>query len=190
MEKQTQWKELLLQKAASSPYREKRIVFGYGEQNPRIMLIGEAPGGEEEKQGRPFVGKAGANLTEFLETLGIQREDVYISNVVKIRPTKISPKTGKPVNRPPSKEEFQFFLPFLKEEIAIMNPQWIVTLGNVPLRAVTGDDKAVIGDYHGKEFQLPDGRRLFPLYHPAAVIYNRSLSAVYHEDLMKLRGLL
>ena len=91
------------------------------------------------------MGKAGKNLSAFLETIGLKREEIYISNVVKLRPTKESPKTGKAVNRPPSKDEIAFFLPFLQEEIKVVNPQWIVTLGNVPLKAVTGDAKAVIG---------------------------------------------
>ena len=105
-----------LQEAAStSPYAEKKLVFGDGCQNPRLMMIGEAPGGDEEKQGRPFVGKAGKNLSAFLETIGLNREEIYISNVVKLRPTKASPKTGKAVKRPPSKDEFAFFLPFLQE---------------------------------------------------------------------------
>ncbi|WP_394266627.1 uracil-DNA glycosylase, partial [Anaerotignum sp.] len=115
---------------------------------------------------------------------------IYISNVVKLRPTKESPKTGKAVNRPPSKDEIAFFLPFLQEEIKVVNPQWIVTLGNVPLKAVTGDAKAVIGDWHGKPFTLEDGKILFPLYHPAAIIYNRALSETYQEDLMTLKKLL
>ena len=119
-----------LQEAASaSPYAEKKLVFGDGCQNPRLMMIGEAPGGDEEKQGRPFVGKAGKNLSAFLETIGLKREEIYISNVVKLRPTKESPKTGKAVNRPPSKDEIAFFLPFLQEEIKVVNPQCDNPLG-------------------------------------------------------------
>lgn len=179
--------EELLKTAENTPYGEKRIVFGEGKEQPALMMIGEAPGGEEEQQGRPFVGKAGKNLSAFLEVVGLKREEIYISNVVKIRPTKDSPKTGKPVNRPPSKEEIAFFLPFLQEEIEAADPKVIVTLGNVPLKAVTGEKKAVIGDYHGNPQPLPDGRTLFALYHPAAVIYNRALQEVYDADLIKLR---
>lgn len=179
--------ENLLKMAADTPYGEKRIVFGEGKEQPSLMMIGEAPGGEEEQQGRPFVGKAGKNLSAFLEVVGLKREEIYISNVVKIRPTKNSPKTGKPVNRPPSAEEIAFFLPFLQEEIVAADPKVIVTLGNVPLRAVTGDKKAVIGEYHGKPHPLPDGRIVFALYHPAAVIYNRALQEVYDADLVTLR---
>ena len=89
----------------------------------------------------------------------IKREEIYISNVVKLRPTKESPKTGKAVNRPPSAEEIAFFLPFLQAEIQTIAPKVLVTLGNVPLKAVTGEKKAVIGDYHGRP--VADRRALF-----------------------------
>ena len=83
-----------LQEAAStSPYAEKKLVFGDGCQNPRLMMIGEAPGGDEEKQGRPFVGKAGKNLSAFLETIGLNREEIYIQC------GKTAPHQGKPQNR-------------------------------------------------------------------------------------------
>lgn len=179
--------ENLLKTAEPTPYGEKRIVFGEGAAQPALMMIGEAPGGEEEQQGRPFVGTAGKNLSAFLEVVGLKREEIYISNVVKIRPTRNSPKTGKPVNRPPSAEEIAFFLPFLQEEIEAVSPKVIVTLGNVPLKAVTGEKKAVIGEYHGRPQTLSDGRILFALYHPAAVIYNRALQEVYDADLIQLR---
>ena len=183
-------REKLLAAVDKSPYCEKTLVFGEGAEHPALMMIGEAPGGDEEKQGRPFVGKAGKNLSAFLEVVGLKREEIYISNVVKLRPTKTSPKTGKAVNRPPSSAEIAFFLPFLREEIEIIAPRVIVTLGNVPLKAVTGDPAASIGAYHGKPMTLADGRVLFALYHPAAVIYNRALQAVYDEDLLALRGFL
>ena len=95
----TKLQENLLTAVQTSPYREKTIVFGEGAEAPLLMMIGEAPGGDEEKQGRPFVGKAGKNLSAFLEVVGLKREEIYISNVVKLRPTKESPKTGKAVNR-------------------------------------------------------------------------------------------
>lgn len=94
IEKWTIWTQLCarLQEAASaSPYAEKKLVFGDGCQNPRLMMIGEAPGGDEEKQGRPFVGKAGKNLSAFLETIGLNREEIYISNGGEA-----APHQGKP----------------------------------------------------------------------------------------------
>lgn len=180
----------LLAAVKTSAYKENTLVFGEGAENPALMMIGEAPGGDEEKQGRPFVGKAGKNLSAFLEVVGLKREEIYISNVVKLRPTKESPKTGKAVNRPPSAEEIAFFLPYLLEEIKVISPKVVVTLGNVPLKAVTGEKKAVIGEYHGKPTALADGRPLFALYHPAAVIYNRALQATYDEDLLALKAFL
>ena len=180
----------LLAAVKTSAYKENTLVFGEGAENPALMMIGEAPGGDEEKQGRPFVGKAGKNLSAFLEVVGLKREEIYISNVVKLRPTKESPKTGKAVNRPPSAEEIAFFLPYLLEEIKVISPKVVVTLGNVPLKAVTGEKKAVIGEYHGKPTPLADGRTLFALYHPAAVIYNRALQVTYDEDLLALKAFL
>ena len=173
------------------PGEEKPLVLGEGcSERPPVMLIGEAPGEQEAMSGRPFVGKAGKNLSAFLEVVGLKREEIYISNVVKLRPTKESPKTGKAVNRPPSAEEIAFFLPFLQAEIQTIAPKVLVTLGNVPLKAVTGEKKAVIGEYHGRPVALADGRTLFALYHPAAVIYNRALQAVYDADLLELKAFL
>lgn len=178
------------------PAEEKPIVLGEGNVNhPPVMLIGEAPGEQESLQGRPFVGKAGKNLDVFLQVLQLKREDIYITNVVKIRPTKVSDK-GRVSNRPPSKEELALFTPYLMEEIHLVQPQMIVTLGNVALKALCGQ-KAIIGDMHGKASTVTVQHEkqekaftIFPLYHPASIIYNRSLQAVYNEDLQVLKQLL
>ncbi|MGN0779946.1 MAG: uracil-DNA glycosylase [Aristaeellaceae bacterium] len=178
------------------PAERKILVYGEGRtEHPPIMLIGEAPGEQETLQGRPFVGKAGKNLDGFLQAVGLHREDIYISNVVKIRPTKVSPK-GSVSNRPPSREELLLFTPWLYEEILLVQPQRIVTLGNVALQALVGKN-AVIGAYHGRSVQAEvrhgDRAQAFevcPLYHPASIIYNRALTAVYAEDLQALRVLL
>lgn len=178
------------------PAEEKPIVLGEGlSEHPAVMLIGEAPGEQESLQGRPFVGKAGKNLDGFLEVLPLKREDIYITNVVKIRPTKVSEK-GRVSNRPPNREELALFTPYLMEEILLVQPQMIVTLGNVALRALCGT-KAVIGDMHGQRTLVTVQHEkqaaefaLFPLYHPASIIYNRSLQEVYQADLRTLRALL
>lgn len=178
------------------PAEEKPIVLGEGlSEHPAVMLIGEAPGEQESLQGRPFVGKAGKNLDSFLEVLPLKREDIYITNVVKIRPTKVSEK-GRVSNRPPNREELALFTPYLMEEILLVQPQMIVTLGNVALRALCGT-KAVIGDTHGQRTLVTVQHEkqaaefaLFPLYHPASIIYNRSLQEVYQADLRTLRALL
>lgn len=163
---------------------KKTLVHGEGSLGARVMLIGEAPGEQETLMGRPFVGKAGKNLDEFLELAGIDRSELYVSNTVKFRPTKIS-AAGRTVNRPPTQEEIRLFHPWLKKEIALVSPECIVTLGNVPLRALTEDKRVVIGDVHGA-FLNCDGLRIYPMYHPASMIYNPSLREVYRADVLRL----
>ena len=166
---------------------KKILVHGEGEIGARVMLVGEAPGEQETLQGRPFVGKAGKNLNEFLELAGLERSALYVTNAVKFRPTKRS-AAGRTVNRPPTREEVSLFLPWLRREIELVAPEVIVTLGNVPLRALTGP-KAVIGDVHGA-LQDADGLRLYPMYHPASLIYNPGLREVYAEDIRRLSAYL
>lgn len=172
--------------AEKIPGMEDALVFGEGPANPKLMLIGEAPGEQETLAGRPFVGKAGKNLERFLELAGLCREDIYISNTVKIRPTKLG-KTGRLSNRPPSREEIELFRPWLLREIDMIRPQAIATLGNVPLKALAGN-KVTIGDVHGQWVPFGEGTRLFALYHPASMIYNRSLESVYEADVLRLAG--
>jgi DNA polymerase len=162
---------------------KKVLVHGEGSLHARVMLIGEAPGEQETLQRRPFVGKAGRNLDEFLELAGIDRSQLYVSNTVKFRPTKIS-AAGRVVNRPPTREEIKLFLPWLKREMELVNPEVVVSLGNVPLKALMGA-KVVIGDVHGS-FQDVDGVRLYPMYHPASLIYNPSLRDTYALDIRRL----
>lgn len=174
-----------MKKMSEEKFPGRRFIPGEGCKKPELVLVGEAPGGEEEKQGRPFVGKAGKNLSKFLAALGLERSDIYITNVVKLRPTKINPKTGRASNRPPDRDELESFTPYLHREIELLSPKFVVTLGNFALKAITGDKKAVIGDMHGKVKEMRT-YKLFPLYHPASVIYNRSLKAVYDEDIKML----
>lgn len=172
--------------AGVMPGRENALVFGEGPMQPRLMLIGEAPGEQETLMGRPFVGKAGKNLDRFLELAGMRREEIYISNAVKIRPTKTG-KTGRISNRPPTREEIALFRPWLLKEIALVAPQVIATLGNVPLFAVTNDKRLTIGEAHGRVMEAGEsGRKLFALYHPASLIYNRALEPVYERDVRAL----
>lgn len=168
------------------PGEDKILVFGEGRSDhPPIMLIGEAPGEQETVKRRPFVGKAGKNLDEFLALMGMEREALYVSNVVKIRPTSVG-KTGRVRNRAPSKEEIALFLPFLMQEIGLVAPQALVTLGNVPLKALMGS-KATVGELHGRWHTASNGLPLFALYHPAAIIYRRELREVYEKDVLALR---
>ena len=174
-----------------SPEGHKPLVFGEGPcDHPVLMLIGEAPGEQEALQGRPFVGKAGKNLDAFLEAVNLKRDEIYITNVVKIRPSKTS-EAGRIVNRPPSREEKTLFIPWLRKEIAIVRPDALVTLGNVALQAFADD---TIGNRHGRWSRAvvdPNGQAaftlpLFALYHPASVIYNGSLRKTYEADLCAL----
>lgn len=171
---------------SSMNFPDRKVVLGDGKSGAELLLIGEAPGGDEERKGRPFVGKAGKNLMNFLDAIGLDRKDLYITNVVKIRPFKISEKTGKAVNRPPDVKEKKFFSKYLYKEIEIIKPKVIVTLGNVPLQSVLRNKAAIIGDYHGRITCFGENN-IFPLYHPAAIIYNASLKEVYNEDILRLR---
>lgn len=165
------------------PGEEKPLVFGEGKAEAAVMLIGEAPGEQEAVAGRPFVGKAGKNLDMFMEATDLAREEMYITNVVKFRPSKIS-AAGRRVNRPPTKEEIALCRPFLMREIELVKPEIIVTLGNVPLGAVMGLEYT-IGQVHGRVFERENGI-IYPMYHPAAIIYNQSLRGIFADDMAKL----
>lgn len=165
-------------------------VFGEGPDRPRVVLIGEAPGGEEAGCGRPFVGKAGRQLDKLLSDAGIDRGQVYVTNAVKFRP--VNRKPGSVSNRTPSAGELKEGLPLLRAELELLQPGVIVTLGNTPLKAVAiigGLDKLTVGDAHGRTIRLElngKGSTLIPQYHPASVIYNRALMDVLAMDIMAL----
>ena len=169
------------------PDREWVLVFGEGPAQARLMLVGEAPGEQEAMLGRPFVGKAGKLLDAFIAGTGLEREQMYVTNTVKFRPSRIS-KAGRVVNRTPTQEEIAAFLPFLKKEIAQVNPACVVTLGNVPLRALLGE-KETIGQAHG-QMRRQEDRLYFPMYHPASMIYNPGLKAIFAQDMEKLGQLI
>jgi DNA polymerase len=179
-------------------FQDTLIVFGQGNPKASIVLVGEAPGREEVVQQTPFVGKAGGNLNEFLHVLGKKREDIYITNVVKFRPVKIKEKTGASdsvSNRAPSKEEIELSRGWLYKEINIIKPDIVVSLGNIALKALAQDESLNIGLTHGRPVAPKEGifhekLTLFPLYHPASIIYRRNLREVYIEDIEKLREFL
>lgn len=179
----------VLNKEIMEKYPEEKIIIGYGDLNSPILLIGEAPGAKEVEVGEPFVGQAGKNFEEFLEVLNIKRENVYITNSVKYRPTKTNPKTKRVSNRTPKVKEIDVFREYLYEEISIINPKIIITLGNIPLKAIFNEDLK-IGEVHGKSMSTKIKNinyKIFPLYHPAAVIYRRELKDIYMKDLIKLK---
>lgn len=171
---------------------EKILVFGEGNPDTPLVLVGEAPGQQEVVQQRPFVGQAGQNLNEFLNILGIRREDIYITNAVKFRPTKVDQASGRISNRPPNKEEIELCRGVLYRELIIIRPVLVVSLGNVPLRVLVDDNKISVGKVHGTPIDITVGQgrigmTLFPLYHPASIIYRPQLKEVYLEDVRKLR---
>lgn len=169
------------------PDREWVLVFGEGPAQARLMLVGEAPGEQEAMLGRPFVGKAGKLLDAFIAGTGLTRAQMYVTNTVKFRPSRVS-KAGRVVNRTPTQEEIAAFQPFLKKEIAQVDPACVVTLGNVPLRALLGE-KETIGQAHG-QLRRQEDRLYFPMYHPASMIYNPGLKAIFAQDMEKLSQLI
>ena len=139
------------------------LVFGEGNSDAQLMIIGEAPGEEEDLSGRPFVGRAGQLLDKILETVDIYRDDIYITNIVKFRP---------PGNRNPRPEEIEASEPILIEQIRLIRPQIIATLGNVPTQHFL-QSKEGITKCRGS-WREWCGIRLFPLYHPAYLLRNPS----------------
>lgn len=156
-----------------------RTVPGSGPSSAEVMFVGEAPGAREDEQGLPFVGPAGKFLDELLAAAGLSRETVYIANIVKCRP---------PGNRDPEPAEIDACNDFLDEQLSIVNPRIIVTLGRISMqRWFPGQP---ISRVHGQARRLPDGRLVVAMYHPAAALHNGSLRSVILEDFAKLRGLL
>lgn len=171
-------------------FKEEKLVLGYGSMDSKIILVGEAPGKNEVLKGKPFVGAAGKYLDEFLDILKLHRNDIYITNAVKYRPTKASKKTGNKINRTPKRDEIEEFKEYLFREISIIDPKFIVSLGNVPFKTIIEDNSLNIGTYHGKTLEKKINNKeyiIYPLYHPAAVIYNRSIKEDYINDLNNLK---
>jgi uracil-DNA glycosylase len=154
-------------------------VPGDGNPHAEIMFIGEAPGQKEDEQGRPFVGPAGKLLEELLNSIGLKREDIYITNVVKFRP---------PENRDPTPEEKEACMPFLKLEIALIKPKVIVPLGRHALGTFL--PKMNITAAHGKAHKINDAIGIFPLYHPAAALHNPNLRDTLFADMKALKEFL
>ncbi|MBQ6425784.1 MAG: uracil-DNA glycosylase [Clostridia bacterium] len=177
--------------AADEPQGEYASpVFGVGERDSDVVLIGEAPGAEETRTGIPFVGKAGKQLDQLLSSGGIDRTRVFVTNAVKYRPVVRSAKTTR--NRTPSRKEILDSLPLLGNELELIRPAVIVTLGSTPLGAVldlASQKRVTIGEAHGTPRRiriLSLEAWLFPLYHPASCIYNRKLTEVLEADAAAL----
>ena len=146
------------------PLAEHRtqVVFGVGDEHADLVFVGEGPGAEEDRQGIPFVGRAGQLLTRLIEGIGLRRDDVYICNVVKCRP---------PGNRDPMPAEIDACRPYLDAQLDFLDPRVVVTLGNFATRLLL-DTKEGITRLRGQERPYRDGGVLIPTLHPAAVLRN------------------
>jgi len=133
------------------------------------MFVGEAPGADEDKQGEPFVGRAGELLTKIINAMGLSRDDIYIANVLKCRPDM---EPGAPGNRPPTADEMQRCLPYLREQIAIIQPRILVALGKTAMAGLTGTDEAM-GAMRGRWFTF-ENIPLLATYHPSYLLRNGS----------------
>jgi len=137
-----------------------QVVFGAGDPNADLVFVGEGPGAEEDKQGIPFVGRAGQLLTRLIEGIGLTRDEVYIANVVKCRP---------PGNRDPQPDEIEACRPYLEGQLDFLEPRVVVTLGNFATKLLL-ETKEGITKLRGREFPYRDGTVLIPTFHPAAVL--------------------
>ncbi len=167
-------KKVCPQLAASATH----LVMGSGNPNANLVFIGEAPGKKEDETGLPFVGAAGKFLNEMLASIGLKREDVYITNIVKYRP---------PDNRDPLPQEKSEFLPYLQQQMAIIQPKLIITLGRHSMECFLPGLK--ISQAHGQPV-VKDRQVYLPLYHPAAALYNGGLRQTLLEDFATIPALL
>jgi uracil-DNA glycosylase family 4 len=158
-------------------YDKERFVPAVGPENAEVMLVGEAPGANEVEEGEPFVGRAGEKMNEVLKDIGVERSELYITNLVKIRP---------PDNRDPKKDEIEAWKPLLKKEIENVDPDIVLTLGNFASKELLDTDKGIT-QIHGRIFSR-EGRKIMPIYHPAATLYDRSKTPELEKDLRKAFG--
>jgi uracil-DNA glycosylase family 4 len=162
-----------------------QLVFGDGNVDSEIVFIGEAPGKNEDLQGKPFVGASGKFLDEMLEMIGMKREDIYITNIVKYRP---------PDNRDPKPEEKKAFLPYLQSQLEVIQPKVVVTLGRHSMNCFLPDLQ--ISKVHGEPKRIKLSLKedssdmlqvvILPLFHPAAALYNPLQRQVLIDDFAKI----
>lgn len=153
------------------------IVFGEGNEKTKLMFIGEGPGYDEDVQGRPFVGKAGQLLTKIIQSIHLQREEVYITNIIKCRP---------PQNRNPEPDEIQSCHPFLQKQIQSIQPKMICALGTFAAQTLLSTD-AKITSLRGRIFEL-GGIKVLPTYHPAYLLRNPERKREVWEDMKQISG--
>jgi len=160
----------------------RNIVFGEGNPNAEVMFLGEGPGADEDRQGRPFVGRAGALLTKMINAMGLDRSEVYIANVVKCRP---------PGNRDPEAEEIVACLPFLEQQIQCINPKVVVALGRVATAALL-KNREPLSKIRGAFFER-NGIKVMPTYHPSFLLRQereRRYKAEAWADLRQVMALM
>lgn len=158
-------------------FDRERFVPAVGPLDAEVMLVGEAPGADEVKEREPFVGRAGEKLEEILRDIGVERTELYITNLVKVRP---------PDNRNPKKNEIEAWKPLLEQEIEKVDPDVIIPLGNFASRELLNTEKGITA-IHGRMFSR-EGQKIMPTYHPAAVLYDRGKAPELEEDLRKAFG--
>ncbi len=167
------------------PLHETRTkaVFGAGDANADLMFVGEAPGAEEDRQGLPFVGRAGQLLNQMLEEIGLSRGDVFIANVLKSRP---------PGNRDPQPLEIEACRPYLFEQVRLIEPTVICTLGNFATKLLSGNPAGITRVRGTPQVHELGGRTvfLFPIFHPAAALRTPAVKETLREDFKKLPELL
>jgi len=160
-----------------------RAVFGAGDSDAELMFVGEAPGAEEDRQGLPFVGRAGQLLNELLEGIGLTREDVFIANVLKSRP---------PGNRDPQPEEIEACRPYLFEQVRLIEPKVVCTLGNFATKLLSGNPAGITRVRGTPQVHSLGGRAVFllPLFHPAAALRTPAVKETLRGDFETLPALL
>jgi DNA polymerase len=165
----------------------KTMVFSVGNPEADIMLVGESPGYDEERLGEPFVGKAGQKLDGILKAMGVERNNTYITNIVKFRPAMPNQTTN---NRQPTSEELAAFMPFIQEEIKVVAPKVIIALGGTAAQALLASEESLV-NMRG-EFHDCDGVPLRVTYHPSYILHNEATSEKRKiwEDMLAVMDLL
>lgn len=153
----------------------QKVVFGVGNPNAEIMFIGEGPGGDEDRLGEPFVGRAGQLMNKAFDILGIKREEIYIANIVKCRP---------PHNRDPEEEEITACMDYLRNQVMIVKPKIIVLLGRISLQNILGKEYKITAS-RGKWIEKK-GIKYMPTWHPAALLRDDTKKIEFLEDLEKV----
>ena len=207
------WGEAMVPSSSSAPLRELRdekigdchlcalgdtrvkLVFGVGNPTASVMFVGEGPGYDEDRRGEPFVGKAGQLLDKILSAIGLDRTKVYIANMVKCHPMKDATQPEMHGNdRPPTPEEMDKCRPFLMEQIRIINPKIIVTLGGTATKGLLNSTEGITA-LRGRlfDFQVSESSpviKILPTFHPAALLRDESLKKFVWEDMKLLRSLI